>query len=131
MTDEEIKYIIDTIKEADTPPRFSAPMLNKIDNDEIDVSIEDIQEDIAEISPESIVEYSFKSFPRPSRRVLIRSKEITPLGDSYDDEIDCNLCFSLSLDNNCVVTAYYNSVEDDHSNLNMNQYDENFRIIPS
>jgi len=57
-------------------------------------------------------------------RVLIRSDvaELVLIGDLHKQ---CNLCYVINLDNNTIITAYYNELKDNHRNINWSRYNEN------
>lgn len=62
------------------------------------------------------------------RRVLLRSKEIYSV-EIDNNQIDCNLCFVISLRSHEIITIYYNKCDDFHDTIDWRRYDENLKII--
>ena len=75
---------------------------------------------------DNIKDFSISTIHRDDLRVLIRS--------NYQDIIEldgkvqrCNLCFVIALNTNTIITTWYNSVNRQKKNVNMNRY-TNFTI---
>lgn len=78
------------------------------------------------IKNHQIIEYNVtkRRDGRIDKRAVLRGKDVVET-----DKGLMNLCVVLSLKNNAIVTAYYNSaLEDTHKNLNMNRYTKNLKI---
>ena len=72
-----------------------------------------------------IIEYNTV---RNDKRILIRSKK------EYNVILDgrkqlANICLVISIIENKIVTAYYNSSNDNHNHINMTRYNQNLKII--
>lgn len=75
---------------------------------------------------DNIKDFSISTIHRDDLRVLIRS--------NYQDTVEldgkvtkCNLCFVLALNNNTIITTWYNSINRKKDKVNMNRY-TNFKI---
>ena len=75
---------------------------------------------------DNIKDFSISTIHRDDLRVLIRS--------NYQDIIEldgkvqrCNLCFVIALNTNTIITTWYNSINRQKKNVNMNRY-TNFTI---
>ena len=97
-------------------------------------SIEYKMEDVFKVVTDSDLENRIIEFNvTPSRgaldkRVLLRSKEVY-LVDIDGKEVDCNLCFVISLKSHQLITVYYNEYNDSHDTIDWKRYDENLKII--
>lgn len=75
---------------------------------------------------DNIKDFSISTIHKDDLRVLIRS--------NYQDTVEldgkvtkCNLCFVLALNNNTIITTWYNSINRKKDKVNMNRY-TNFKI---
>lgn len=66
-----------------------------------------------------------------SNRVLLRFDDDIYVLNKNNNKLKCNLCVVLNLNNNQIITAYFNKVNDYHVSINMNRYDEKLDIIKS
>lgn len=75
---------------------------------------------------DNIKDFSISTIHRDDLRVLIRSnyKDIVELDGKVQR---CNLCFVIALNTNTIITTWYNSVNRQKKNVNMNRY-TNFTI---
>lgn len=78
----------------------------------------------------SIIEYNERTYTNgTSKRALIRVKESQDVLLKDKGLTPCNLCFVIDIHTGVIVTAYYNEVDDNHSTINYNRYDEDLKIV--
>lgn len=116
-------------------PKPSRHVLQKVEDGEFSLDRKELQHMLENPTDENIVEYNHTSYGDGNRsnRVLLRSTRITNVdietrdGRVLKDE-PCNMCISVDLNRNTIVTGYWNSAKDAHSSINMNRYDDKLPI---
>lgn len=120
MTDEEVELIYSYMQVSleINKPKLARHLERKISSGEIKLSKEQLADTLGDAH--NLVEFNTDGY---SVRGLYRSKE--PYWVTLDDRfVIANLCVVVDLDTLTVITAYYNSVNDGHSTINMNRYTE-------
>lgn len=119
-TNEEITYLANRAK-CITNIRLSKHAKEK----DITINLNDVKKILkSKDLKKCIIEYNETN---GDKRILIRSKEQFPTNVN-NSTVYCNLCIVLSLIKNEIVTAYFNSVKDNHDNINIKRYDANLKI---
>lgn len=78
---------------------------------------------------ELIIEYNVTlSRNGADKRVLLRSRDIYNVNIG-DKNLKCNLCFVISISRGEIITAYYNSAEDNHDTINWERYDKDLKVM--
>lgn len=128
MTSQEVDVIHEGIDNL-SKLYASQHVIRKIKNDGLWFTSDMVVEVLTNFSAENIIEYNVSQFyGKLDRRVLLRSSESYPVLIDGKGKVDCNLCFVLSLDRGALVTVYWNEAGDNHSNIDMNRYDETLTV---
>lgn len=112
--------------------RLTRHVKDKIYDGEIDLYLDDVKDILDDLSTDKIIEYNERTFEsgEVSQRALIRSDDVVNCYvKKYKKNKDCNLCVVVDVNTLDVVTAYYNAVDDNHDNINMDRYDENLKVL--
>ena len=85
-----------------------------------------LKKTIKNCTVDNIKDFSISTIHRDDLRVLMRSnyEDIVELDGKVEK---CNLCFVLALNTNTIITTWYNSINRQKKNVNMNRY-ANFKI---
>lgn len=120
MTRKEMEMLVKVVKNIDTNNlRYASHIHREFLNDTLVKTIKNC-------TSENIKDFSISSIYKNDLRVLIRSnyKDIVNLDGKVQK---CNLCFVIALDTNTIITTWYNSINRQKKNVNMNRY-TNFKI---
>lgn len=78
---------------------------------------------------ELIIEYNVTpNRDGDDKRVLLRSRDVYNVNIG-DNNLKCNLCFVISILKGEIITAYYNSAEDNHDTINWGRYDKDLKVM--
>lgn len=120
MNRKELDMLVKVVKNIDTNNlKYANHIHREFINDTLVKTIKNC-------TPENIKDFSFSTIHKNDLRVLIRSsyKDIVELDGKVQK---CNLCFVISLNNNTIITTWYNSINRKKDKVNMNRY-TNFKI---
>lgn len=120
MNRKELDMLVKVVKNIDTNNlKYANHIHREFLNDTLVKTIKNC-------TPENIKDFSFSTIHKDDLRVLIRSsyKDIVELDGKVQK---CNLCFVISLNDNTIITTWYNSVNRQKDKVNMNRY-TNFKI---
>lgn len=131
MSREERERLADTYDESVVRSGkkvfMSRHLKDKIARGELSVPQDVVEETLATFS-ESFIEYNVtERNGRESRRVLLRNYGVVREVRVKGRTCPANLCIVIDMDSCCMVTAYWNALNDRHATLNSNRY-ENPRI---
>lgn len=120
FTRKEMEMLVKVVKSIDTNNLNYASHIHR------EFIPETLVKTIKNCTPENIKDFSFSTIHKNDLRVLIRSsyKDIVELDGKVQK---CNLCFVISLNNNTIITTWYNSINRKKDKVNMNRY-TNFKI---
>lgn len=120
MNRKELDMLVKVVKNIDTN---NLKYANHIHREFIN---DTLVKTIKHCTPDNIKDFSFSTIHKNEIRVLIRSnyKDIVELDGKVQK---CNLCFVISLNNNTIITTWYNSINRKKDKVNMNRY-TNFKI---
>lgn len=120
MSRKEMEMLVKVVKSIDTNNlKYANHIHREFLNDTLVKTIKNC-------TPENIKDFSFSTMHKNDLRVLIRSnyKDIVELDGKVEK---CNLCFVIALNTNTIITTWYNSINRQKKNVNMNRY-TNFKI---
>lgn len=120
MNRKELDMLVKVVKNIDTNNlKYANHIHREFINDTLVKTIKNC-------TPDNIKDFSFSTIHKNEIRVLIRSnyKDIVELDGKVQK---CNLCFVISLNNNTIITTWYNSINRKKDKVNMNRY-TNFKI---
>ena len=120
MNKKELDMLVKVVKSIDTNNlKYANHIHREFINDTLKKTIKNCTID-------NIKDFSISTIHRDDLRVLIRSnyKDIIELDGKVQQ---CNLCFVIALNTNTIITTWYNSVNRQKKNVNMNRY-TNFKI---
>ena len=120
MNKKELDMLVKVVKSIDTNNlKYANHIHREFINDTLKKTIKNCTID-------NIKDFSISTIHRDDLRVLIRSnyKDIVELDGKVQQ---CNLCFVIALNTNTIITTWYNSVNRQKKNVNMNRY-TNFKI---
>lgn len=113
--------------------QYSQYVLDKFKNQEISCEKEMIQETVnlflsnTDNGSDVLIEYNEKVLngTKLDRRILLRSKtnKVVKLKNE-NIATHCNYCFSINIDNACIITVYWNKVNDVHERLDYTIYQQ-------
>lgn len=110
--------------------RVSRHLKQKVENKEVSFTYSMIWDVLNNIHKTHVVEYNRTSFyDKEESRVLLRTQKSYPVKIDEIGEVRCNLCFVLSINRGNIVTAYWNEVDDNHTTINLERYDENLKMV--
>ena len=110
--------------------RASSHLSQKVKRKEISFTYDMIWDVLKNIHKSHIIEYNLTMFnEQEESRVLLRTHKSYPVQIDGKGEVRCNLCFVLSLNRGNIITAYWNEVDDNHTTINLERYDENLKIV--
>lgn len=74
----------------------------------------------------NLIEYNYKPHTG-ERRCLLRGTKSKVIEEN-GRKVPSNLCLVVDVDSGKLVTAWWNAVNDNHRNVNMNRYDETLEV---
>lgn len=134
MSQREKEYLLIKIFESQVSGlTFGKHALEKITKE---TSEKDILSLISRISTSNIIEYNeVAKDGKIDKRVLIRDNESKYVVFATSEDLKntivakANLCVVISVENDRIITCYWNKENDCHKFIHMNRYDKNLKII--
>lgn len=132
MTREEIAYLKKQIK---LFPTWKAKMSKHLKRKMVTLDLNEVEDMLLDRNAERfIVEYNetILESGETDRRLLLRSDKSRKVKFKTRRkkivEAEANLCFVISLDHYEIITAYWNKVDDGHTNVHWNRYNQSLKI---
>lgn len=128
LSNDELDYLVNKLREL----KNIQPSWHLVEKKDILIKKLDVFKVINDKNlKDLIIEYNVtpnRFDGKDDRRVLLRSRESYNVNIG-DKSLTCNLCFVISILKGEVITAYYNSVEDNHNSIDWTRYNKDLNVI--